>query len=134
MGREGGGEMGEPAIVPWIGGSGPDNPRWKGGKQITAKGYVRITAGEDRFKFEHRVISEKILGGPLPEGMEVHHMDGRKDHNCVGNWETGHPGNLLLIDARLHRWRWRGEVASREKRNQEVVRGLNVIDEILGKE
>ena len=96
--------------------SGPDHPQWKGGKTVTADGYVRITAGLDRHKYEHRKISEGIWGGELPSNVEVHHMDGRRGHNCVGDWKTGHPGNLLLIEEALHQrrknsrtrrdWKW----------------------------
>ncbi|SRR5712692_6152286 len=69
--------------------SGPAHPRWKGGKYTRPDGYVEITAGPDRGKYEHRAVVEKLLGGPLPEGYEVGHNDFRRGHNC--------PSNLILM-------------------------------------
>lgn len=89
-----------------IGNCGPEHPRWRGGRYVTEKGYVRITAEPNRHKYEHVAITEELLGGPIPVGFdgqvefrwEVHHMDGCRHHNCRSN--------LLLIDARLHRFPW----------------------------
>ena len=72
---------------------GPANPRWKGGKYVTAKGYVRISAGCNRGKYEHRVIAESIFG-PLPNGVEIHHKDTDKSNNT--------PDNLDYVDTCLH--------------------------------
>ncbi len=71
---------------------------------VTAKGYLRITRrGPHRDKLVHRVVMAGLCrqfcyyplnGGGLPEGMEVHHQDFDKTHNC--------PSNLLLLDPALH--------------------------------
>lgn len=55
------------------------NPRWKGGKTKTVDGYIRITAGIFRGKFEHRLIWERAVG-PIPEGYDVHHKDEVRTH------------------------------------------------------
>lgn len=78
---------------------GTENPAWKGGRTLTKKGYVRITAGVHRHKLEHRVVIETLpgplaLNRPLREGEEVHHIDFKRDHNC--------PENLLLLDEAIH--------------------------------
>jgi hypothetical protein len=79
--------------------SGPAHHRWKGGKRINQYGYVQFTAGEFRFKLEHRVVVE-TLSGPLAlnrklrDDEEVHHIDFRRSHNC--------PINLLLLDKVIH--------------------------------
>lgn len=73
---------------------GPQHLRWKRGWTLHPKGYRRITAGPDRDRLAHRVVIEKLLGGPIPPGFEVHHMDFNRA--CICTW------NLLLLDDRLH--------------------------------
>jgi hypothetical protein len=70
--------------------------RFRRGFTITAKGYARYTAGKLRNKLVHRVVMEKIIGGPIPPGMTVEHLDHRRAHNC---WQ-----NLMLLDARIHNY------------------------------
>ena len=77
------------------------------GNTTTAKGYVRVTAGPNRHRYEHRVVMAVSLrigcpawllpllnGDGLPEGFHVHHIDGRRAHNC--------PQNLMLLEAVIH--------------------------------
>lgn len=73
---------------------GTQHPRYKNGKTITRKGYVRITAGPDRGKYEHRAVIEGLLGRPLRWDEEVHHQDFHRAHNC--------PENLILMDKVIH--------------------------------
>lgn len=71
---------------------------------ITRRGYVMISRrGPDHGKLEHRVVMARMCrewcywplnGDGLPEGMEVHHHDFKRDHNC--------PSNLILMDPALH--------------------------------
>lgn len=57
---------------------------------VNRDGYIRIKArGSNRDKYAHRVVIEKLLGEPIPPGMQVHHMDGVRSHNC--------PHNLILM-------------------------------------
>jgi hypothetical protein len=84
--------------------SGPDNPRWAGGRHTTGKGYVRLKTRVGRGKYEHRFVMEQMLRAPvglmfagegkIPAGMDVHHFDGNRQHNCQGN--------LMLLQACIH--------------------------------
>src|SRR5437899_9695294 len=74
--------------------SGAAHPRWKGGKYLVKDGYVKISAGPDRDKYEHRVVVERLLGHPIPDGFEVGHNDFNRAHNC--------PSNLILMSAALN--------------------------------
>lgn len=83
---------------------GPKNPRWRGGRTVTAKGYSQITAGAWRNWLEHRAlvahllahneISPAVMPREIPDGWVVHHMDGNRRHNC--------PHNLLLSPGAFH--------------------------------
>lgn len=82
---------------------GARNPNWKGGKSLEWTGYVRITAGQHRGRYEHTVVWEQ-KHGPLPEGWCVHHRDGIPWRNC--------PSNLKAYEESVHnrisasrRWR-----------------------------
>lgn len=45
-------------------------------------------------KHEHRYVMEQKLGGPIPKGMHVHHIDGDRRNN--------HPDNLMLLTPEEH--------------------------------
>jgi hypothetical protein len=97
---------------------GPRNPKWKGGRSLNDKGYVRVRKGGRNapHKYEHRRIIEELLESPLcadyvfpekgkiPQGMTVHHNDHSRTHNCIPN--------LMLLSVPIHnalskaRWRW----------------------------
>jgi transposase-like protein len=74
------------------------------GRSPKRAGYVMITMGEHKYRGEHTVIMEQILGRRLRPGEEVHHKDGDKHNND--------PSNLELLTkaehARLHRRREHG--------------------------
>ena len=71
---------------------------------LTSKGYKRIYSGPDRGKYEHRVVMRELCkvwcyypvdeGTGLPVGLDVHHVDFDKEHNCAGN--------LILLDTAIH--------------------------------
>lgn len=113
-------------------GKGKLKPGRFGGRHLNGKGYVRISGGPNRNKYEHRLVMAEMVrewcyypveeGKDLPEGFHVEHVDHNRTHNCGGN--------LLLLDVRIHDYiswcSWldrptRGEVAGQE----EPVRGLD---------
>jgi len=72
-----------------------NHPFWKGGRQITSGGYVRIKldpsdpyflmADHRGYALEHRIVMAKLLGRPLKPRETVHHIDGNCGHNDIGN-------------------------------------------------
>lgn len=77
--------------------------RKPGERYIDPSGYAIITAPDGRSMPEHRYKMEQLLadvldGGPLPKGVNVHHINGVKDDNTVdgplvmgpnGYWRSG---------------------------------------------
>lgn len=68
---------------------GEDHFRWKGGRRIDTNGYVIIsTPGNTKVRqFEHRLVMEEMLGRPLYDGENVHHINGVRDDNRPENLE-----------------------------------------------
>lgn len=67
--------------------------QWKGGRQITKKGYVIVQAkGHPRatwagYVFEHILVMEEMIGRRLEPNEEVHHINGNKQDNRRENLE-----------------------------------------------
>jgi len=86
--------------------AGQRNPKWTGGRPLNTKGYVRLKTRENRYKYEHRVVMERLLQEPLcaeyvfpergkiPEKMTVEHLDHVRTHNCHQN--------LMLLEKCIH--------------------------------
>jgi len=84
-----------------------NHPNWKGGKNKTGSGYIRIynpdqTAAKlhhTLYVFEHISVWEKA-NGKLPEGYLVHHLNGIKNDNRLKNLlalpRRGHSPTLLI--------------------------------------
>ena len=88
---------------------GERSARWKGGR-IMRRGYVLIWTpdhrqgsrpGTRKYKFEHRVIMEEMLGRPLLATENVHHKNGVRDDNRRENlelWTRGQPPGQRVDD------------------------------------
>lgn len=89
--------------------SGPDNPRWRGGRRISAgQGYVRVRVFStdqhydliepmiraDNTILEHRLVMALQMGRPLEKWEHVHHINGNKSDN--------RKENLLLVLPKEH--------------------------------
>jgi len=67
-----------------------NNSRWKGGRRLSSGGYVEIMrrdhprARANGYVFEHLVVWEEH-NGSLPPGWHVHHVNGNKQDNSIGN-------------------------------------------------
>ena len=76
-----------------MGKAGPKSKAPGGYGTINPKGYRRIWVtenGKRRMAMEHRVVWE-LHNGPIPEGMQIHHIDGDKLNNDISNLECVYP-------------------------------------------
>jgi hypothetical protein len=109
-----------------------NNPQWRGGRQKTVAGYVRVFISPDSPYYsmrrkcknrpsndivEHRLVMAKHLGRCLHPWEIVHHKNGIKDDNRIEN--------LYLVDKRKH------ERHTRERILEGEVRLLQVQVKIL---
>jgi len=64
---------------------GQASPNWKGGKEITKAGYVRLWISRDERVLEHRRLMENHLGRKLNRDEVVHHINGNNSDNRLAN-------------------------------------------------
>ena len=62
-------------------------------RRLTSRGYVEVKV-RGKWRPEHRVVAERLLGYKLKSWEHVHHIDGRKANN--------HPDNLYVCTNRQH--------------------------------
>lgn len=82
------------------------NRSWRGGRQKTGEGYIRIRALDhpDAVKgyvLEHRVVMEDHLGRLLTQDETVHHKNCVRDDNRIENlelWSGNHPSGGRVSD------------------------------------
>jgi hypothetical protein len=71
--------------------SGEKAHNWKGGRQITTKGYIMVKkdgypgTNNRGYIMEHRYVMEKHLGRSLKKNEVVHHINGDKKDNRIEN-------------------------------------------------
>lgn len=76
--------------IPWNKGKqipemcGKNHPNWKGGKDITTQGYVRLQMNGKAI-LEHRFIMMNKIGRKLKKSECVHHINGIKTDNIIEN-------------------------------------------------
>jgi len=88
---------------------GDRHPFWQGGKTVNGLGYVYVSIPHDHpsasmrlangYVLEHRLVMAEHLGRPLLPHETVHHVDGDKTHNVIGNLElhSGRHGTGLRL-------------------------------------
>src|SRR3989344_2243868 len=64
---------------------GSTSPNWKGGREITKAGYIRIWISRDERIMEHRMVMEKHVGRKLNRNEVVHHINGNNSDNRLSN-------------------------------------------------
>lgn len=62
---------------------GEAHPSWQGGRYLSSGGYVLVRSN-GRPEFEHR-LTWVVSHGPIPEGYEIHHINGDKTDNRLTN-------------------------------------------------
>ena len=82
---------------------GSQNPAWKGGRYMEPdKGYVLIRnpkhprARQNGYVLEHILVAEKMLGRPLADSEEVHHINRNRADN--------RPENLQVFSSHTEHW------------------------------
>ncbi len=64
---------------------GKKNPRWSGGWYVDKYNYKWIHDDKDRWRKEHRVVVERILGRDLERYETIHHINEDKQDNRPRN-------------------------------------------------
>ncbi len=64
---------------------GEKNPRWSGGQYTDKHGYKFIHDDKNRWRKEHRIIVEKIIGRELKKWETIHHINEIKTDNRSEN-------------------------------------------------
>lgn len=102
------------------------NPAWKGGRRIfnsKSNQYIQIKHDEAKAKggyiFEHILIWQTVHNRKLPEGWEVHHLNGIGIDN--------RPENLVALPSSKHK----KVLASKAKRIRELEAKIKLLEKAL---
>lgn len=60
---------------------------WRGGRSVTAQGYIRVYTGNNKYQLEHRLVMERHIGRKLDRTEQVHHKNHNKTDNRIDNLE-----------------------------------------------
>lgn len=66
---------------------GQASPNWRGGREVTNAGYIRLWISRTERVLEHRKIMEDHLGRKLTKSEVVHHINGNNADNRLENLE-----------------------------------------------
>ena len=78
------------------GGRNSSNRRGSLKTRVNSSGYQQFKdPGTGQWTLTHRRVAEKLVGGPIFPGREVHHIDGDKTNN--------RPSNLTIVSKTEHR-------------------------------
>ena len=79
---------------------GDENMRTKfGNAKLQKNGYYQITSRKEgnNCKYLHRLLFEDFYGCEIPEGFNVHHIDGNKQNNCIMNLQLLRERDHVMI-------------------------------------
>ena len=105
---------------------GKEHWNWKGGKKLSANGYVEIhlpthpNSNNLGYVMEHRLVMEKNIGRYLLKTEIVHHLNGIKTDNKIENLE-------LLESASAH-----NKIHNKNKNRNNSGQYIKNIEEITG--
>ncbi|MGE4164080.1 MAG: HNH endonuclease [Vicinamibacterales bacterium] len=79
--------------------TGPDSPRWRGGRHVNNQGYAYVRISRDdpmwcmtqpsnAYVAEHRLAMARALGRPLQSDESVHHINGDRLDNRLENLQV----------------------------------------------
>jgi hypothetical protein len=114
----------ETATQQMTGKFGFEHPNWKGGRHKDSWGYIHVRI-HGKYRLEHHVVMEEILGRTLFQDETVHHLgrtlfqdetvhhkNGRRDDNRPENlelWCSRHPSGQRIEDL----CQWAQEILNR---------------------
>ena len=70
---------------------------WKGGREVTASGYIRLNLGAGKRQLEHRFIMEQYIGRKLLKTEHVHHKNHIRNDNNIDNLELISAGKHIRM-------------------------------------